>query len=97
MASGAFMRWGRRGPGKWVTVYAHGGHAYMVVAGLRLDTSMRDNPSRTGPAVVQAAAQEQPLPRAAPPRALGRGGAGGRPTRGPGWSILPFWGLLERD
>ncbi len=49
MASGALMRWGRRGTGKWVTVYAHGGHAYMVVAGLRLDTSMRDNPSRTGP------------------------------------------------
>ena len=49
MASGPFMSWGRRGPGKWVTVYAHGGHAYMVVAGLRLDTSMRDNPSRTGP------------------------------------------------
>ena len=49
LASGALMRWGRRGTGKWVTVYAHGGHAYMVVAGLRLDTSMRDNPSRTGP------------------------------------------------
>jgi len=49
MASGSLMRWGRSGPGKWVTVYAHGGHAYMVVAGLRLDTSMRDNPSRTGP------------------------------------------------
>src|SRR3954447_13388241 len=49
MASGALMRWGRRGTGKWVTVYAHGGHAYMVVAGLRLDTSMRDNPRRTGP------------------------------------------------
>jgi hypothetical protein len=49
LASGGLMRWGRRGPGKWVTVYAHGGHAYMVVAGLRLDTSMRDNPRRTGP------------------------------------------------
>jgi hypothetical protein len=49
MTSGGLMSWGRRGTGKWVTVYAHGGHAYMVVAGLRLDTSMRDNPSRTGP------------------------------------------------
>jgi hypothetical protein len=49
MASGGLMTWGRRGTGKWVTVYAHGGHAYMVVAGLRLDTSMRDNPRRTGP------------------------------------------------
>jgi|SRR5215210_2501594 len=49
MASGGLMSWGRSGPGKWVTVYAHSGHAYMVVAGLRLDTSMRDDPSRTGP------------------------------------------------
>ncbi len=49
LTSGSFMSWGQSGPGKWVTVYAHGGHAYMVVAGLRLDTSMRDDPSRTGP------------------------------------------------
>jgi cell wall-associated NlpC family hydrolase len=49
LTSGALMSWGRRGPGRWVTVYAHGGHTYMVVAGLRLDTSMRDDPSRTGP------------------------------------------------
>ena len=39
--SGQFMRWGQAGPGKWVTVYAHGGHAYLVVAGLRFDTSGR--------------------------------------------------------
>ena len=49
LTSGSFMRWGRSGPGKWVTVYAHGGHAYLVVAGLRIDTGYRDNPSRTGP------------------------------------------------
>jgi len=49
LTSGSFMSWARSGTGKWVTVYAHGGHAYMVVAGLRLDTSMRDDPSRTGP------------------------------------------------
>jgi hypothetical protein len=42
MASGGLMSWGRRGTGKWITVYAHGGHAYVVVAGLRFDTSMRD-------------------------------------------------------
>ncbi|HEX8742054.1 MAG TPA: hypothetical protein VF712_02875 [Thermoleophilaceae bacterium] len=40
--SGSFMGWGEEGKGKWVTVYAHGGHAYMVVAGLRLDTGYRD-------------------------------------------------------
>jgi hypothetical protein len=47
--SSGFMSWGQDGPGQWITVYAHGGHAYLVVAGLRLDTSMRDDPSRTGP------------------------------------------------
>ncbi|MEJ7786094.1 MAG: hypothetical protein WKF96_14915 [Solirubrobacteraceae bacterium] len=39
MASGGFMNWGKKGRGKWVTIYAHGGHMYMVVAGLRFDTS----------------------------------------------------------
>jgi cell wall-associated NlpC family hydrolase len=34
-----FMHWGARGPGKWITVYANAGHAFMVVAGLRFDTS----------------------------------------------------------
>jgi hypothetical protein len=47
--STGFMSWGRSGPGTWITVYAHGGHAYLVVAGLRLDTSLREDPSRTGP------------------------------------------------
>jgi cell wall-associated NlpC family hydrolase len=47
--SSSFMRWGRRGPGRWVTVYTNPGHAYIVIAGLRLDTSMRDDPTRTGP------------------------------------------------
>jgi cell wall-associated NlpC family hydrolase len=41
MASGPMMSWGRPGPGKWVTIYANAGHAYMVVAGLRFDTSGR--------------------------------------------------------
>jgi hypothetical protein len=33
-----------------MTVYASGGHAYLVVAGLRFDTSLRDDPRHTGPA-----------------------------------------------
>lgn len=37
-------QWGRRGPGQWVTVYANGGHAWMIVAGLRLDTSPVGDP-----------------------------------------------------
>ena len=40
LASGGFESWGRRGKGKWITVYAHGGHVYAVIAGLRWDTSM---------------------------------------------------------
>jgi peptidoglycan hydrolase CwlO-like protein len=39
MASGPFMSWGEAGPGKWITVYANAGHAFMVVAGWRFDTS----------------------------------------------------------
>jgi peptidoglycan hydrolase-like protein with peptidoglycan-binding domain len=34
-----FESWGARGRGKWLTVYANSGHAYLVVAGLRFDTS----------------------------------------------------------
>lgn len=32
-------KWGKPGLGKWITVYGNSGHAYMVVAGLRFDTS----------------------------------------------------------
>jgi peptidoglycan hydrolase-like protein with peptidoglycan-binding domain len=41
MPSGNFTSWGDKGPGQWVTLYANGGHMYMVVAGLRFDTSGR--------------------------------------------------------
>ena len=37
--SGSFMKWGEKGPGTWITVYTNPGHAYAVIAGLRLDTS----------------------------------------------------------
>ncbi|MEA2248724.1 MAG: hypothetical protein QOH46_3253 [Solirubrobacteraceae bacterium] len=43
LPSGSFVNWGDAGPGQWVTIYAHGGHMYMVVAGLRFDTSGRSN------------------------------------------------------
>ncbi len=39
LASSGFMSWGRRGRGRWITVRANAGHAYMVIAGLRFDTS----------------------------------------------------------
>jgi hypothetical protein len=37
--SGSFMRWGLAGKGSWFTVYTNPGHAFAVIAGLRLDTS----------------------------------------------------------
>jgi peptidoglycan hydrolase-like protein with peptidoglycan-binding domain len=43
LPSGSFTSWGDPGPGQWVTIYANGGHMYMVVAGLRFDTSGRSN------------------------------------------------------
>lgn len=40
-ASGGFEGYGEKGAGQWITTYANGGHAYVVIAGLRLDTSGR--------------------------------------------------------
>jgi putative peptidoglycan binding protein len=37
--STGFMSFGEAGKGTWVTTYAHGSHSYMMVAGLRFDTS----------------------------------------------------------
>ncbi len=41
MDSTALGRYGRPGPGHWLTIYANAGHAWMMVAGLRFDTSGR--------------------------------------------------------
>jgi cell wall-associated NlpC family hydrolase len=45
LASGPLMNWGAPGRGRWVTIYSHPGHVFMVVAGIRFDTSGR---ARTG-------------------------------------------------
>jgi hypothetical protein len=45
MDSSEFMSWGEHGVGMWVTIFTNPGHAYMTVAGLRLDTSSADDPS----------------------------------------------------
>ncbi len=42
--SGRFMRWGERGVGRWITVRTNPGHAYVDIAGLRLDTSAAEDP-----------------------------------------------------
>jgi hypothetical protein len=43
--SGSFMHWGLAGKGAWFTIYTNPGHAFAVVAGLRLDTSAAGDPS----------------------------------------------------
>lgn len=43
--SGQFMGWGARGQGTWMTILTNSGHAYLDVAGLRLDTSTENDPS----------------------------------------------------
>jgi len=45
LASSGYTRYGEAGRGEWITTYANSGHSYMVVAGLRFDTSSR---KRTG-------------------------------------------------
>ncbi|HEV3035711.1 MAG TPA: hypothetical protein VGX72_13075 [Solirubrobacteraceae bacterium] len=43
--SSEFEGRGSRGDGRWVTIFANAGHAYMTVAGLRLDTSSAEDPA----------------------------------------------------
>jgi hypothetical protein len=47
LVSGELAHWGLPGPGRYVTVYANDGHAFMYVAGLRFDTSYHG--TDTGP------------------------------------------------
>jgi len=44
MDSGQFMSWGRRGAGAWMTIYTNPGHAFIEIAGIRLDTSAEGDP-----------------------------------------------------
>ncbi len=53
MDSRSLMRYGESGRGRWITIYAREGHAFMVVAGMRLDTTGNrsgDGPGWRGPA-----------------------------------------------
>jgi cell wall-associated NlpC family hydrolase len=43
--SGSFMRWGAKGKGSWFTIWTNRGHAFVIIAGLRLDTSPAGDPS----------------------------------------------------
>lgn len=39
VSSNEFRRFGERGQGKWITIYARNGHTFATIAGLRLDTT----------------------------------------------------------
>jgi hypothetical protein len=45
MPSRAFRRYGERGEGEWISVWARKGHVFLVVAGLRFDTGWNGNHS----------------------------------------------------
>jgi hypothetical protein len=47
--SSGLARWGQAGAGEWITVYANPDHAYVVIAGLRFDTSSGGSNSGSGP------------------------------------------------
>ena len=50
--SAQLATFGEPGPGRWITVYANDGHAFVVVAGLRFDTARYDrgpNHGESGP------------------------------------------------
>ena len=69
LPSGPFMGWGAKGLGRWITVYAHGGHAYAVIAGLRLDTSVGSYARAIRRKIARSAFERgprwRPMPRSA--------------------------------
>jgi hypothetical protein len=42
--STGFFSWGAKGLGRWITVYTASGHAFVEIAGIRLDTSAEGDP-----------------------------------------------------
>lgn len=52
--SSGLSAWGEPGPGKWITVYANSGHAWMTIAGLTFDTSGGGDGPRWHPSMVNS-------------------------------------------
>jgi cell wall-associated NlpC family hydrolase len=44
MDSGEMMSWGMGGRGQWMTIFTNPGHAFIQIAGIRLDTSAEQDP-----------------------------------------------------
>jgi cell wall-associated NlpC family hydrolase len=49
LPSSDFLRYGRRGRGRWFTIYSKHGHVFAMIAGLRLDTTDLRYGSDVGP------------------------------------------------
>jgi hypothetical protein len=47
LPSSGYFKYGKKGEGKWITIYIRKGHVFLTIAGLRLDTGGPGN--RTGP------------------------------------------------
>jgi cell wall-associated NlpC family hydrolase len=47
--SRSLMKYGEAGPGRWITIYARNGHAFMTICGLRLDTGGHAGRGESGP------------------------------------------------
>ncbi len=47
LTSNDYFRYGKKGEGRWITIYMRKGHVFVTVAGLRLDTGGPG--ARTGP------------------------------------------------
>lgn len=49
LPSSGFLSYGKRGRGRWITVYSRPGHTFAVIAGLRFDTTDFRRGGNTGP------------------------------------------------
>lgn len=49
MPSKGFKSYGKRGRGRWITIYARSGHVFMTIGGLRLDARGSDRGYHGGP------------------------------------------------
>jgi hypothetical protein len=49
LVSGDLAKWGSKGAGNWVRIYANKTHVFMVIAGMRFDTSAYGSPGGNGP------------------------------------------------
>ncbi len=60
MPSGPLMAWGLPGKGYWISVFSNPSHVYMVVAGLRFDTSAVGESVRRGSGPRWRASKRKP-------------------------------------